>query len=173
MFKPQTYRIFLVNSKQIGEQSGASLKAYCGLFEGKTIAGLGKWGDTVTPYAYAISEFLSSIEAEVEEPNQPFCIMPKNKAVETYVKKYAPLWELRGLNGHGEVPHGRDEWVRIAKDHVAKRFILLPDYKVFLKERREIDARLAKIQRIAGEFDLKEGEFVRFTDETLLGASIG
>ncbi|WP_172746842.1 hypothetical protein [Neorhizobium sp. T25_13] len=163
-----TSRPFLINSRPLGEQRGASLKAYCGLFEGNIIAGYGRWRDTVTPYAYAINDFLALIEGTTPGPNTRFCVMPNNGAVSTYVTKHAPIWEARGVNGHSEVPQARDEWIRIGRDFAAGKFVIYPDYKVFRAERQKIETLLDEIQSLAESRSLKDDELVRVDGHDLM-----
>ena len=154
--EPDTWRIFQLNSKVIGNPEGASLMAYCGIYESQVIAGYGRWRNTLTPYAYAISDFLDLVGDARDEPDNRLCVMPKNKGVWRYLAEHAPLWRERGINGHHQVPEARDEWIRSSTSFLNKQFLLSGDYKAFKDEARYIDRLLAKIGTIA------ENELVRY-----------
>ncbi|CAN7151902.1 hypothetical protein [Rhizobium leguminosarum] len=163
----ETWRIFLLNSKVIGDPHGASLKVYCGLFGSNIIAGYGRWRDTVTPYAYGISDFLDLIGDQRDKPDDRLCVMPKNKAVRTYLVEFVPLWRERGLNGLGEVPWGRDEWIRVADQYAGNKFFLGTDYKAFKDAGLKINLLLDQIGLMAEQKPVKEGQVVRLTGAAL------
>jgi hypothetical protein len=151
----------MLNSKVIGDQHGASVKAYGGLFNSHVIAGYGRWRDTVTPYAYGISDFLDLIGDLRDEPDNRLFVMPKNKAVGTYLSEYVPLWRGRRVNGQGEAVPGLAEWIKVADNYKENRFLLGTDFNVFGDEARKIDGILDQIGAIAEKQPPKEGQVVR------------
>ncbi|WP_132528329.1 hypothetical protein [Rhizobium sp. BK376] len=159
--KQERWRIFQLNAKVIGKLQGASLMAYCGLYGGQVIAGYGRWRDTITPYAYAIVDFLDLVGDARDEPASRLCVLPKNKGVDIYLTNHAPLWRERGINGHHQVPEAKDEWIRASTSLAEQKFSLTADYKAFKEDARKIDRLLNKIGTIAERQQVKEGPAVR------------
>lgn len=153
----------LLNAKVVGDPHGHALMAYCGIYGSDIIAGYGRWKDTLTPYAYGINDFINLPHREWDSPPYRLVLMPKNKGVTKYINEFAPIWKDRSVNGRGEVPEARDEWVRAAEYIEQGKFIIAPDYKVFKEDARRVDNLLTQVGAIAERDAVREGQLVRIS----------
>lgn len=154
-------KTFLINAKVVGDPHAPALMAYCGLSGQNFVAGYGRWRDTVSPYAYAINDLITGPLVGWDSPKPRLVVMPKNKGVRRYIHEHAPLWRERSVNGVGEIPEARDEWIRAAESVEQKRVLIMPDYKVFKTEGRRIEAILNQVALLAQQHPPHETQVVR------------
>lgn len=161
LIKTTNWRSCLLSANVVGDPHGAALMAYCGLYGQTIVAGYGRWRDTLTPYAYGINDFLSLPHSKWDCSADRLCIMPKNKGVAKYINEYAPIWSQRSVNGHGEIPEARDEWVRAASYIDGGTFFLDTAYKSFKDGARQLEGILSQVASIAEQNPVKVGRVVR------------